>query len=281
VLPGREGDEAASERVEAVAIVPSREQDDGEEDSTGATGGSPLLGDDDTEMMEEGDAENASADRDGGEDDEPEDGELPRPRATAVGGEETALARAIAADPSTLVGLLCLGGRSSLRARREFLPALLGAADPHATLVRAVGGFLASAVRKTNRFWGNCVALIECVPRLAAPSADELEQAERVARGWKEMVVGKPWSGWDMSRMAGWGLLSFLASYNIVLEFDVDEITRLFGNLAPQMKDDCVELCKRLGLIKKMTGMVPRISLLNLTTSNAVVNVCYDANACR
>ncbi|PAN46272.1 hypothetical protein PAHAL_9G174000 [Panicum hallii] len=257
-LPGREGDEAASERLEfPVAIVPSRERDDGEEeDAMGATMGSPLLGDDDIEMMEEGEAANASANRDDGED-EPEDGELPRPRATAVGrGEETALTRAIAADPSTLVGLLCLSGKSSLRARREFLPALLGAADPHAILVRAVGGFLASAVRKTNRFWGNCVALIECVPGLAAPSADALEQAERVARDWKEMVVGKPWSGRDMSRMAGWGLLTFLASYNIVLEFDADEITRLFGNLAPQMKDNCVELCKRLGLIEKMTDSI-------------------------
>ncbi|XP_039783520.1 uncharacterized protein LOC120650442 [Panicum virgatum] len=257
VLPGREGDEAASERVEAVPIVPPREQDDGEEedDSTGATRGSPLLDNDDTtEMMEEAEAANASADRDGGED-EPE-GELPRPRATAVGGEETALARAIAADPSTLAGLLRLGSRSSLRARREFLPALLGAADPHAILVRAVGGFLASAARKTERFWGNCVALIECVPRLAAPSAGALEQAERVARDWKEMVVGKPWSGGDTSRMAGWGLLSFLASYNIVLEFDADEIARLFGNLAPEMKDDCVELCKRLGLIEKMTDSI-------------------------
>ncbi|RLN42488.1 uncharacterized protein C2845_PM01G35950 [Panicum miliaceum] len=259
-LPGREGDEAASERVESVAILPSREQDDvgeeeEEEDAMVATMGSPLPGDDDIEMMEEGEAANASAGRDDGED-EPEEGELPRPRATAVGVEETALTRAIAADPSTLVGLLCLSGRSSLRARREFLPALLGAADPHAILVRAVGGFLASAVRKTNRFWGNCVALIECVPRLAAPSADALEQAERVARDWKEMVVGKPWSGRDMSRMAGWGLLTFLASYNIVLDFDADEITRLFGNLALQMKDDCVELCKRLGLIEKMTDSI-------------------------
>ncbi|RLN43277.1 uncharacterized protein C2845_PM01G37860 [Panicum miliaceum] len=95
----------------------------------------------------------------------------------------------------------------------------MDATDPHATLVRAVGGFLVSAVRKTNRFWGNCVALIECLPGLAAPSADALEQAERVARDWKEMVDGKPWSGRDMSQMAGWGLLTFLASYNIILSW--------------------------------------------------------------
>ncbi|CAL4917784.1 unnamed protein product [Urochloa decumbens] len=226
----------------------------------------PRQGDDDIEMMEEEgeDAANASADQ-YGSDDEPEEGELPRPhpRATAAvggGGEAALTSAAVAMGPSALVGLICLSGRSSLRARREFLPALLGAADPHALLVRAVGEFLvASAPRKTNRFWENCVALIECAPRLAAASAGAMEEAERVAREWKEMVVGRSWScGGEtpMSRMAGWGLLTFLDSYSIALEFDADEITRLFGNLAPQTKNTCLELCERLGLIEKMTDSV-------------------------
>jgi hypothetical protein len=268
----REGDKTGNENAALVAIEASSERDEeAEEDVMGATVAPPRQGDGYIEMMmmeeeeeEEEEAVNASADRDAVEDDEPEEGELPRPRATGVGGGEAAPTRAIAADPSTstMVGLLCLSGRSSLHARGEFLPALLGAADPHALLVRVVGVFLASPVRKTNRFWENCVALIECAPRLAAPSADALELAERVAREWKDMVVGKPCG--DMSRMAGWALLTFLASYNIALEFDDDEITRLFGNLAPQMKNNCVELCERLGLIQKMTGMVPQISLMNL-----------------
>ncbi|CAN6287594.1 unnamed protein product [Urochloa humidicola] len=245
----READEAGNGKAQVAAIEASPEQ--GEEDAMAATVASPRLGegDEDTEMME---AADASADQ-YGSDDEPEEGELPRPhphpRAQAVGGGEAAL-----------TSLLCLSGRSSLRARREFLPALRGAADPHALLVRAVGGFLAaSAPRKTNRFWENCVALIECAPRLAAPSAGALEEAGRVAREWKEMVVGKPWScGGEtpMSRMAGWGLLTFLDSYSIALEFDADEITRLFGNLAPQTKNTCLELCERLGLIEKMTDSI-------------------------
>ncbi|TKV92683.1 hypothetical protein SEVIR_9G176000v4 [Setaria viridis] len=255
----REGDEAGNEKAAQVAIEASPERDEeAEDDAMGATAASPRQGDGDIDMMmeEAEEAVNASADRDGVEDDEPEEGELPRQRATAVGSGEAAPTRAVAAYPSALVGLLCLSGRSSLRARGEFLPTLLGAADPHALLVRAVGEFLASAVRKTNRFWENCVALIECAPRLAAPSADALVKAERVARDWKEMVVGKPWSCGDMSRMAGWGLLTFVASYNIALEFDDDEITCLFGNLAPQMKNNCVELCERLGLIEKMTDSI-------------------------
>ncbi|CAL4934623.1 unnamed protein product [Urochloa decumbens] len=256
--PDRDEAENEKTQVALAATEASPEHDkEAEEDAMGATAMAcdPRQGGDDIEMMEEGeeDAANASAYRDGS-DDEPEEGELPRPHPRATAAAD------VAADPSALVSLLCLSGRSSLRARREFLPALLGAADPHALLVRAVGEFLAaSAPRKTNRFWENCVALIECAPRLAAASAGALEEAGRVARDWKEMVVGKPWSyGGEtpMSRMAGWALLTFLDSYSIALEFDADEITRLFGNLAPQTKNTCLELCERLGLIEKMTDSV-------------------------
>ncbi|CAN6304412.1 unnamed protein product [Urochloa humidicola] len=251
----REGDEAGNEEAQVAAIEASPEHD------VEAAEGDPRQGDDDIEMVkEEGeDAANANADQ-YGFDDEPEEGELPRPHATAAvgGGEAPPTSAAAAADASALAGLLCLSGQSSLRARREFLPKLLAAADPHALLLRAVGGFLAaSAPHKTNRFWENCVALIECAPRLAAPSAGAIVMADGVARDWKEMVLGKPRScGEMMSRMAGWGLLTFLASYNIVLEFDADEITRLFGNLAPQTKNTCLDLCERLGLIEKMNDSI-------------------------
>ncbi|OEL28236.1 hypothetical protein BAE44_0010743 [Dichanthelium oligosanthes] len=256
----REGDEAGNDTAGMVAMEASPGQDD-EADAMEATVSSPLRqGEDDVEMMKEDEAANASADRDGGED-EAEEGELPRLRTAAVTGGEMALTRAAAAaragmDPSALVDLLCLSGKSSHRARQELLPTLLGTADPHALLVGAVGGFLALARRRTNTCWENCITLIECVPRLAAPSADALEKAERVARDWKEMVVGKAWSCSDVGRMAGWGLLTFLASYNIVLEFDADEITRLVDNVASKMKNNCLELCKRLGLIEKMTGSI-------------------------
>ena len=166
-------------------------------------------------------------------------------------------------------GPLCAGGRAAPQ-RQELPPrVLLGAPDPHALLVRAVGGFLdlASAPlgRDTSEWWANCVALIECAPRLAAPSPDALAQAKRLAGHWKEMVVAGPAGagGRDIGGMAGWGLLTFIASYNIVPEFDADEIVRLFDNIAPQVKDNCVELCKRLGLIGKMTGTCSSTSTLN------------------
>ncbi|WVZ59757.1 hypothetical protein U9M48_009858 [Paspalum notatum var. saurae] len=216
---------------------------------------SPREGDE-VAVVEEEEAVNASAGHEGRED----EAEWPRPR-TAAGGAEAALTRAIAAacanmDSSALVDLLRLSGRSSIRARRAFLPALLRAADPHALIVRAVGGFLASAGPGGSRCWRNCVALIECVPRLAAPSAEALEQAERLAGRWKEMAVAEPASGRDLERMAGWGLLTFLASYGIVPEFDADELIRLFGNITPHMKKNCVDLCIRLGMIEKMNDSI-------------------------
>ncbi|KAJ1294662.1 hypothetical protein BS78_01G162700 [Paspalum vaginatum] len=219
-----------------------------------STVASPRQGDEVVE--EEAVAVNASAGHEGRED----EAEWPHPRTAAAGGD-TALTRAIAAacasmDAPALVDLVRLSGRSSIRARRGFLPALLRAADPHALLVRAVGGFLASAGRGGSRCWRSCVALIECVPRLAAPSAEALERAERLAGHWKEMVVAKPASCRALGRMAGWGLLAFLASYSIVPEFDADEIIRLFGNIPPHMKNSCVDLCKRLGVIEKMNDSI-------------------------
>ncbi|KAK3146803.1 hypothetical protein QOZ80_3BG0272210 [Eleusine coracana subsp. coracana] len=252
------GDEAGNE-TEEYAIEPFPEQDDGE----GVIKVSIQAMDDDEAM-------NASADQEDESSSEEEEGEAkwrPHPRATAdSGGGEKALARNIAAacatmDAAALVDALCQSCRSSLPARCAFLPALLGAADPHALVVRAVGGFLARQGSMTYRSWGNCVALLECVPRptgtVAGPLADTMEQAERLAWEWKEMLVGKSGGSCrDMSRLAGWGLFTFLASYNILLEFEADEIIRLFDNLPPQLKENCIELCKQLGLIEKMTDLI-------------------------
>ncbi|TVU46288.1 hypothetical protein EJB05_05814, partial [Eragrostis curvula] len=235
-----------------------------------AMAASPREGGDEVKMADCDEAANASAD-----DDEAEEGEAkwPSPRATVAGGGEKAMARTIAAacanmDASTLVDTLFQYCRSSLLpARRAFLPALFGAADPHALVVRAVGGFLARPARMTYRSWGNCVALLDCVPHLTGttgPSADTLEQAERLALDWKEMMVGKTGSCRDISRLAGWGLFTFLASYNIVLEFEAEEIIRLFDNIPPDLKENCIELCKHLGLIEKMTGMTRSIIWLEM-----------------
>ncbi|GJM95818.1 hypothetical protein PR202_ga12596 [Eleusine coracana subsp. coracana] len=254
-----EGADEAGNETEEGAIEPSPEQDDEE----GAIKVS-------IEAMDDDEAVNASADQEDESSSEEEEGEAkwpPHPRAAAdSGGREKALARNIAAacatmDAAALVDALCQSCRSSLPARCAFLPALLGAADPHALVVRAVGGFLARPGSMTYRSWGNCVALLECLPRLtgtvAGPSADTMEQAERLAWEWKEMLVGKSGGSCrDMSRLAGWGLFTFLASYNILLEFEADEIIRLFDNLLPQLKENCIDLCKQLGLIEKMTDLI-------------------------
>ncbi|KAL6894654.1 hypothetical protein ACP4OV_008752 [Aristida adscensionis] len=229
---------------------------------------SPRQGEAETSTAEEDEASvNPSAEQEASED-ELDEARRPRPAgATGGGGGESAsaLARAIAAgcaamDASALVDALRLNGRSRFRARRAFLPALLGAADPHGLVLRAVGGFLAAAEPKTDRSWANCVALLDCVPHLATPPAGTLEQAERLARAWKEMVA-RPGAGScsDMGRLAGWGLFTFLVSYGVVLEFDAGEIIRLFGDLPRNETNACVELCKRLGLIEKMADSISHL----------------------
>lgn len=257
--PDRGGDKAVDE---GVAIEASPEHDDEEDATAGPVVASRRRGNEVIEMVvvEEEEAVNASADHEG-RDGEAEEGEWPHPHTAAVGSGETPLTRAVAAacanmDHSALADVLRLRRRSSLRARRAFLPALLGAADPHALLVRAVGGFLASTGLGATRCWGSCLALIECVPRLPAPSPDALEQAERLVQHWKEMLAAEPVRCRDMGRKARWGLLTFISSYNIVPEFSADEIIRLFGNIAPNTKNNCVDLCKRLGLIEKINDSI-------------------------
>ncbi|KAL6637388.1 hypothetical protein ACP70R_024960 [Stipagrostis hirtigluma subsp. patula] len=294
-------DEAGNGRAdEEEAIEASLEQEDDEEEYENANGSmeaSPRKGDEEIMVMKKHESVNACTDQEGDED-EVEEAKRPQPDATAVGGGESALVQAIMAscanmDASTLVDmLLCLNRRSCLRARRAFLPALLGAADPHALVIAAVRGFLAGAEPKTDRGWANCVALLDCVPRLATGIAalpvSTLEQAERLAREWKEMV-GKPGICRDMGRLAGWGLFTFLVSYNIVLEFDADEIIGLFGNLPRHKTNKCFELCKRLGLIEKMDDSIIRLiedgrpidairlaHALNLTQKYPPVSIMYD-----
>ncbi|PWZ56384.1 FRIGIDA-like protein 1 [Zea mays] len=238
--PDREADEAGN--ILGAEAVPEQ-LDDEKEDDMGTIVASPHQRNDGIEMVveEEEEAVKGNADREGRED-EAEEGEWRQQHPHAAGGGETssALAKAVAAacanmDPSALVDSLRVSGRSSPRA---FLPALLGAPDPHALLVRAVGGVLdmASAERDASKWWcANCVALVECAPRLPAPSPDALAHAKRLAGRWKEMVVAGPAGGGDTGGMAGWGLLTFIASYDIAPEFDADEVIRLFGDIASEL----------------------------------------------
>ncbi|KAM3392293.1 hypothetical protein ACQJBY_013428 [Aegilops geniculata] len=160
-------------------------------------------------------------------------------------------------DASLLADMLYWGNKRSLRARRQFLPALLCAAEPHALVVGAVRDFLARAEPKSDKNWENCASLLCCVPSLAAgPSAATLQRARRLAEDWREMIVGEPESRRDLGRLAVWGLLQFLASYKIALELDADGINHLLADVPRNKKQSCIELRNGLGLIDAMADPV-------------------------
>ncbi|KAM0916963.1 hypothetical protein ACQ4PT_009808 [Festuca glaucescens] len=159
-------------------------------------------------------------------------------------------------DTSTLADMLYWRNMSFSRARSQFLLALLGAAEPHALVVGAVRDFLFRTDPKNNTHWDNCGSLLHCARELTdEPFAGTLEQANRLAEVWKEMI-GKPESSRDLGRLAVWGLLRFLVLYNITLEFDAYEIIHHLGSIPAKKKRHCIELCNRLGLIHTMTDSV-------------------------
>jgi hypothetical protein len=165
-------------------------------------------------------------------------------------------------DSSMLSDMLYGRNMGLSRARSQFLPALLRAAEPHALVVGAVRDFLVRNKPKYDKQWENCDSLLHCARELTdEPSAGTLEQANRLAADWKEMIGKKPESCRDLGRLAVWGLFRFLVLYNITLEFDAYEIIHLLGNIPRKKKPNCIELCNRLGLIDTMTGMLRCISL--------------------
>lgn len=178
--------------------------------------------------------------------------------ASVGGAAEAAVRRDLVAasvnmDTSTMAEILCWRNKRCLRARRHFLPALRGCPEPHAFVVGAIRDFLARAEPKGDKQWENCSWLLCCVRKLTAePSVGTLEHAYRLAEDWKEMI-GKPESCKDLGRLAIFGLFGFLVSYNIALEFDASEIIHHVGNIPRHRKQNCIELCNRLGLIHKMT----------------------------
>uniref|UniRef100_A0A0E0KFZ1 FRIGIDA-like protein n=1 Tax=Oryza punctata TaxID=4537 RepID=A0A0E0KFZ1_ORYPU len=218
----------------------------------------------------------------------------PIPGFTGSGGAEASLRRSLAAacanmDSSNLARILCLSGSSSshaILAARHFRPALLGAAEPAALVVGAVRDLLAVAGAEPigDSAWESCVELLSCVPELAvAVSPGTMEQANRLAEDWKEMI------GMNLGRLAVWGLVNFLVSYNIVLEFDAEEIIHFFGTLPDDKKQCCISLCKYLGLFDKMADSVGHLiehgqqlvatrlaCTLNLTDKYAPLSIMED-----
>ncbi|KAM0916964.1 hypothetical protein ACQ4PT_009809 [Festuca glaucescens] len=141
--------------------------------------------------------------------------------------------------------------------QHEHLVAIRHAKDAAALILDVVRLFLPNKNTKTNKVWENCVMLIRCVP-LVEPklSVHTTEQAKQLAKNWKKMIDKEGGCG-DLGYMASWAFLYFLISYNIVSEFDVREIIRLFGTVPRKyQRKDCIDLCNGLGLVSRISDLI-------------------------
>nr|TKV92685.1 hypothetical protein SEVIR_9G176100v2 [Setaria viridis] len=131
------------------------------------------------------------------------------------------------------------------------------APDPAALVLQVVKLFLSSKKFKCAKVWLKCVRLI-CWLSMASvkPSADTTEEAQMVAKDWKEMINGKDSCG-ELDLQAAWGLLQFLISYNIVSEFSSHEIICIFAMVHHKNnKKNTVKLCEDLGLTDRITDLI-------------------------
>ncbi|EMS46520.1 hypothetical protein TRIUR3_17155 [Triticum urartu] len=141
--------------------------------------------------------------------------------------------------------------------RQEYPVAMCNAKDAAALVLDVVRIFLPKKQTKTNRIWENCVALIRCVPAVAPKlSVRMIDQAKLFAKYWKKKIGESEICG-DHGMLDSWAFLNFIISYNIVSEFDVDEIIRLYGTVPRKyQKKNCVNLCKGLGLVSRISDLI-------------------------
>ncbi|KAI4997443.1 hypothetical protein ZWY2020_052785 [Hordeum vulgare] len=141
--------------------------------------------------------------------------------------------------------------------RQEYPVAMCNAKDAAALVLNVVRIFLTNKQPKTNRVWENCVALIRCVPVVAPKlSVRMINQAKPFAKNWKKKI-GEWGDCGDHCMLASWAFLNFIISYNIVSEFDVDEIIRLYGTVPRKyQRKNCVNLCQGLGLVSRISDLI-------------------------
>ncbi|CAN6304413.1 unnamed protein product [Urochloa humidicola] len=141
--------------------------------------------------------------------------------------------------------------------RTKFLDAMFHAPDPAALVLQVVKLFLSSKNFKCDRVWLKCIRLIRWLSMASVkPSADTTGKAKLVAKDWKGMIDRKDSCG-ELDLQAAWGLLQFLVSYNIVSEFSIHEIIRIFAMVPHRhTKKNTVKLCEDLGLIDRITDLI-------------------------
>ncbi|CAL9158046.1 FRIGIDA-like protein 3 [Musa acuminata AAA Group] len=182
--------------------------------------------------------------------------------------------------------------RKNLSSIREEIPvALRSAPSPFSLVLDSLKGFYAGEVlglngKKDGSLLGlrrTCLMLMESLEQLLANGVpdslsdeqiltpDTKEKAKVVAKEWKPKLDHLDTEASSGNSLEAHAFLQLLATFDIVSEFDQDEICKLIP--AVTRRRQTVELCRSLGLSHKMPGLIE--VLLNSGRQVEVVNLAY------
>ncbi|THU70826.1 hypothetical protein C4D60_Mb08t29080 [Musa balbisiana] len=182
--------------------------------------------------------------------------------------------------------------RKNLSSIREEIPvALRSAPSPFSLVLDSLKGFYAGEVlglngKKDGSLLGlrrTCLMLMESLEQLLANGVpdslsdeqiltpDTKEKAKVVAKEWKPKLDHLDSEASSGNSLEAHAFLQLLATFDIVSEFDQDEICKLIP--AVTRRRQTVELCRSLGLSHKMPGLIE--VLLNSGRQVEVVNLAY------
>ncbi|CAL9149711.1 unnamed protein product [Musa hybrid cultivar] len=182
--------------------------------------------------------------------------------------------------------------RKNLSSIREEIPvALRSAPSPFSLVLDSLKGFYAGEVlglngKKDGSLLGlrrTCLMLMESLEQLLANGVpdslsdeqiltpDTQEKAKVVAKEWKPKLDHLDTEASSGNSLEAHAFLQLLATFDIVSEFDQDEICKLIP--AVTRRRQTVELCRSLGLSHKMPGLIE--VLLNSGRQVEVVNLAY------
>ncbi|XP_072980422.1 FRIGIDA-like protein 3 [Typha angustifolia] len=181
--------------------------------------------------------------------------------------------------------------RKNLTVIREEIPiALKGAPDPFSLVLDSLkdfysGEILGLAGKKDGSLLGmrrTCLMLMESLEQLLADVTCSLsensmvtskikDRAKLIASEWKPKLDAIDIDASCGNSLEAHAFLQLLATFDIASEFDEDEICKLIP--AVSRRRQTVELCRSLGLLQKMPGVIE--TLLHTGRQIDAINLAY------
>ena len=183
--------------------------------------------------------------------------------------------------------------RKNLNSIREEIPtALRSAANPFSLVLDSLKGFYAGEIlgsdgKKDVSLLGQrrtCLMLMESLEQLSAESVANLlscgqiltsdikEKAKAIAKEWKPKLDNLDTEASSGNSLEAHAFLQLLAAFDVVSEFDQDEICKLIP--AVTRRRQTVDLCRSLGLSHKMPGLIE--GLVNSGRQIEGINLAYS-----